>query len=65
MTNIKELRQAIGLTQDQLAKIVGRSRINICRYETGEHNPPLAVAAKLAAALGCTVDDLLDKHDAN
>ncbi len=65
MLLIRNKRIAKSLSQESLAQKIGIDRATISRYETGERNPPLLVAAKIAAALGCTVDELLDKQDAS
>jgi DNA-binding XRE family transcriptional regulator len=59
--DIKKLRIAAGMSQDDLAKAAGISRIAIARYETGERTPSIITAVKIANALGCKVDDLIDK----
>lgn len=57
--NIKSFRKKKKLTQEALAKEANVSRVSIARYESGERNPSLRVAVKLAKALGCTIDDLV------
>ena len=59
--DIKRIRVQAGMSQESLAQAVGVSRVSIVRYETGERKPALDVAAKIAKALGCKVDDLIDK----
>lgn len=59
---LKTLRQAAGLTQAGLAKASGINLRQIQKIEAGEIRVPnitLATAAKLAAALGLTTDELL------
>ena len=51
---LRASRKEKGLTQVQLAKIAGVTRETIGNYESGERTPPLAVANKLADALGVT-----------
>lgn len=63
MTNTGErilfLRQALGLTQKQLAEELGISEKSIHRYETKERSMDLVVLKKLAAYFGVSVDYLL------
>lgn len=59
--DIKTIRIREGLSQEQLAEKAGISRISVVRYESGERSPDVAVAVRLAKALGCKVDDLIDK----
>ena len=55
---LRELREAKGLTQAQLADAIGMSRKTVNTVENGEFVPSTIVALKLAAALQCTVEDL-------
>ena len=58
--NIQAMRQAAGLTQEQLAEAVGVSRQTVVKWESGETSPDLEHAAALANTLGCTVDALVN-----
>jgi putative transcriptional regulator len=57
-TRIKELRARYGLTQEDLARIVGVRRETILFLEKGRYNPSLLLAHKVAKTLGTTLDDL-------
>jgi len=54
-----ELRARRGWTQDTLADRAGVSKAMISKVERGENNPTLVVAAKIAAALGLTMSQLI------
>lgn len=56
---IKEIREAAGMSQEALATASGVTRVSISRYESGERVPPLDIAARIARALNCKIDDLL------
>lgn len=56
-----EVRQAKGLTQEQLSELSGVHRVTIARFETGTASPNLKTIERLAEALGVQVDDLIDK----
>ena len=60
-SGIKDVRKARGLTQEELATASGVSRVSIARYETGVCAPSTASAIKIAAALDCTLDELLKR----
>ena len=60
---LNQRREQMGLTQQQLARKTGVSRVSISRYESGQREPTLTIAAKLAAALGCTIEDLVEKKE--
>ena len=55
---IRRLRQELGLSQAELASAAGVHLRQIRRYESGEQQPVLAVAVRLAAALGISVNEL-------
>ena len=55
---LRELREAKGLTQAQLADAIGMSRKTVNTVENGVFIPSTVVALKLAVALDCRVEDL-------
>lgn len=61
MIAIQEIRKARNMTQADLAALLQVTPATISRYESGERIPDINTAAKIAAALGCKVDDLIDK----
>ena len=58
---LSRLRIERGLTQAQLAKLVGCYGKDISRWERGERTPGMESLMKLAQALRCTMDDLAQK----
>ena len=58
MTRVKELRISSGLTQDELARRIGCSRINISRYESGARRPRPEIANRIGMVLGLSKDEL-------
>lgn len=54
-----QLRTDKGLTQQQLAELVGVRVLQIRRYETNQSQPTLGVIKKLAVALSVTADELI------
>jgi len=56
--NLKEFRQAKGLTQKQLANIVGTSKNTISAIETCVFCPTAYLAALLCVALECKFEEL-------
>lgn len=56
---IARLRMDRGLTQGQLAQMIGCAQKDISRWEIGERNPGAKSLVKLASALGCTIEQLL------
>jgi transcriptional regulator with XRE-family HTH domain len=57
--NIKAIREARGLSQQQIAKAAGVPRATWTHLESGAGNPTLAVLIKVANALQVRVDELL------
>jgi transcriptional regulator with XRE-family HTH domain len=59
MEELKRLRTNRGLTQDELAKLLGVKRTTVTQWETGTNHPRATMLVKLAKVLRCTVDALL------
>jgi transcriptional regulator with XRE-family HTH domain len=57
--NVRCIRQAKGLTQEQLAEISGFSQQYISGLEQGRRNPTVVTVYELATALGVNYLDLL------
>src|SRR4051794_6138206 len=57
--NLKQLREARGLTQDQLARLSGVPRPTWANLESGSANPTLSVLVKVAGALQVSVEELI------
>ena len=55
---LKEYRQKAGLTQTQLAEMVGSSKNTISSIETSQFCPTAYLAALLCIALECKFEDL-------
>jgi XRE family transcriptional regulator, regulator of sulfur utilization len=58
-SNVRQLREARGLSQAQMAKIAGIPRPTWTHLESGAANPTLAVLVKVAAALQIRLEELL------
>ncbi|MCB9762629.1 MAG: helix-turn-helix transcriptional regulator [Alphaproteobacteria bacterium] len=57
--NLRLLREARGLTQQELAQASGVPRPTLARLECGSPNPTLSVMARVAGALGVTLEELV------
>jgi len=57
--NLKLLRDARGLTQQQMARLSGVPRATWANLESGGANPTLAVLQRVAAALQVSLEELL------
>lgn len=58
--NLRKLREAKGISQEELAHQAGLDRTYVSGCERGLRNASLASVEKLAKALGCHPRDLLD-----
>lgn len=58
-TRIKEMRKARNITQVQLAQMTGISQSSISAIEKLTNNPSAVTLKLIAAALGCTVGELI------
>lgn len=56
---IKARREAHGMKQVELAQAVQTSQAMICQIERGTKLPSLPLGAAIAAALGCSAEELL------
>jgi transcriptional regulator with XRE-family HTH domain len=57
--NLKQLREARGLTQQQIAKIAGLPRATWANLESGTGNPTLAVLDRVASAFQVSLEELV------
>ncbi len=55
---IEERRKAQGMTQQQLAALLGVSRQTIISLESGKYNPSILLAHKIAQMFGVHIEDI-------
>ena len=55
---IEEKRKAQGLTQQQLAVLLGVSRQTIISLESGKYNPSILLAHRIAQTFGVRIEDI-------
>ena len=58
---IRELRQAAGFSQEQLAELSSLNRVTIAKYEAGRVEPGAQALSRIADALDVSTDALLGK----
>lgn len=61
--NIKKLRIEKGLTQEELGKVLNKTKNNISQYETGKREPDNDTLSKLSDLFSVSVDYLLGRTD--
>jgi transcriptional regulator with XRE-family HTH domain len=57
--NLKQLRDARGLTQQQMSRLSGLPRATWAQLESGEANPTLSVLHRAAQALQISIEELI------
>jgi putative transcriptional regulator len=57
---VRQLRSDRGLSQSQLASVMGVSRQTINSIEQGRYTPSLALAMRLARHFASTVEEVFD-----
>lgn len=58
LNNLKSIRTRLGMSQQDLANIASVTRQTISGVESGQYAPSVAIALRIAKALGCQVEDL-------
>ena len=56
---LKAARVNVNLTQEEVAKEVGKTKNTIQNYENGKSVPDIETGKKLASLYGVSVDDLI------
>lgn len=62
-TKIKDYREKISISQNELAKLVGVRRETIVHLENGKYNPSLKLAMDIARVFDTTVENLFEFID--
>ena len=63
VNHVKQHRQRLNMTQDDLGKAVGVSRQSINSIERGRYVPSLELALKFANVFNCPTDDLFQLQE--
>jgi transcriptional regulator with XRE-family HTH domain len=61
-TNVRALRQSLGLSQEELAFRAELDRTYISQIERGVSNPSMLVLLKISNALGVELPELFNKR---
>lgn len=57
LCQIKTYRLKRGLTQSELAQLLGVKRSTVTAWELGNNSPRAAMLVKLSSILNCRIDD--------
>lgn len=60
---LRNIREALNYTQEQLSEMLGVGVLQIYRYESGKNTPSGEIVAKIAQTLGVSTDYLLGLTD--
>lgn len=60
ITILKEVRKRQGLTQEDMAKKLGISRMSVTYYENGDMSPLMKNFRKFIEAYGLTMEELIE-----
>ena len=60
---VREARLQVGVAQEELAHLAGIERSHMGKIERGEHMPTLALALKIARALGVSAATLIARTE--
>lgn len=63
MNRIKNLREELNMTQQELADKLEGAKSTVAMYEKGDRKPSLEVLVKLSEIFNCSIDYLLGKTD--
>jgi len=63
--NVREIRKLQSLTQKQLAKLVGVSRVSIVAIEGGRFLPTIETALRIGQALNASLEALFQLRGEN
>jgi hypothetical protein len=57
---LREMRQASGMTQEQLAARIGKTKQAVSRYENGAYYPAMPVIREIAEVCGYAMGEVFD-----
>lgn len=60
---LKELRKAQRYSQKHIAEMAGIQQAAVCRWESGQYDPKLSIALKVARGLGVSISELVGEYD--
>ncbi len=65
MNKIKQFRERLNITQEELCKMLGVTQSAVAMWENGRTLPRTDKLRKLAQIFHCTIDDLLSETKTN
>lgn len=62
LMTFQQARQRVGLSQRQVAEILGINQSTVCLWEQGKTAPRAAILPRVAQLYRCSIDDLLKER---
>lgn len=62
-SNIRKLRNSLGMTQAQFAEEIGRSQSVVAQYESGQRMPSTEIIGSIANRFGLTFDAIYNSEE--
>lgn len=59
-SRISEMRKNAEISQQELADMVGVQQAHLSRIENGKFMPRVDIVSRIAKALGCKIDELVE-----
>ena len=59
---LRVLREELGLTQKEAAKLANVSQVTLVRLESGRRSPYMPTVTKIARAYGVAVEELVEEE---
>jgi transcriptional regulator with XRE-family HTH domain len=59
MSELRNIRRTLGMTQDDLASAMNTTGVSISRYERDERKLTLPLLRRLSSVLGCSITDII------
>lgn len=63
--NIRSVRKAAHVTQQELAEQIGVNRATLSKYESGQIEPSISQLRKICTALNCHLQDIMSMEEMN
>lgn len=64
-SRLKAARKKNGLTQSELGKLIGVSKVSICLYESGRRTPDMETLQQISDSLGVSIDHLVGRDNSS
>lgn len=64
MKNLRKIRRARDMTQQDLARKLGVTQATVALWESGKTNPTVPMLPRIAKELNCTIDELISEKEA-